>query len=62
LGCPAQGIILAEGDIDDNLRLTRKKIPDILAHYFNIDQDALEREKRQMLEELVEKNKQEENT
>jgi hypothetical protein len=45
---------------DDHFVPAFKPIPAILAHYFDIDQEALEREKRQMLEELVEKNKQEE--
>jgi hypothetical protein len=41
---------------DDQLVLASKPIPEILAHYFDVDQDRLDEEKRRMLEEMAETN------
>jgi hypothetical protein len=45
-------ITLAAYDEDDNLRVTLKPKQILLAQFFEIDQDVLEREKRHMLEQL----------
>lgn len=51
-----QGIYLAQMDrqswTDDRLVPAHRSIQDILARYFNIDRDAMEREKMAMLDAL----------
>jgi hypothetical protein len=50
IGLGQQGLYLAESGVP-----TFKSIPDILARYFEIDQNALEREKQAMMEEFRER-------
>lgn len=50
-GLPGQGLVLAEL-VEDMLVPAGKPIRDILARYFSIDQEALEHEKRTILEEM----------
>jgi DNA polymerase III epsilon subunit-like protein len=55
-GLAAQGLTLCEESRSGRLWPTSRSIPDILARYFGIDQDALEAEKRAMLEALQNAN------
>jgi hypothetical protein len=51
-GLAGQGLVLTEYS-EDHLLPTSKSITSILAHYFEIDQDKIDKEKRQMLNELA---------
>lgn len=55
-----KGYFIAEGD-SDGLHHTGISIQQILAEYFEIDLNLIEREKRKMLEILRERNREEEN-
>lgn len=47
-----KGVTLAEYNRNDNLYPVRFSIQDLLAEFFEIDQNRLETEKQHMLEEL----------
>lgn len=58
-GLAEQGLVLAEQNdrYSGRLRPISKSITSILARYFEIDQDKLDKEKGQMIDELAEMNR-----
>jgi hypothetical protein len=62
-GLAEQGLVLAEqSDLARPSRLlpTSKSIPSILARYFEIDQDKIDKEKGQMIDALAKMNERKE--